>query len=422
MIEAPEADVDVAPRPLSDEQIAKDRAAAPQQRQRLPPLPEAPMAAAEHEVIGQPGPAFNDMADKLEKALKGVLQQSPTAPEPKDEAPKTAEAKAVDPKAPQAPAEPAPEEKTITSAKAADWKAVKEKAAKFETEAKDYAQKHALVTKEYEEFKKKAVDMAKVEEVSKKATELQAERDTLKEQIKQVALERSDEFKSAYDSRFTEALSRAKDAVGPARGDQIESLMQLPPTKWRKEQLNAIREELDGVDQGQLDVSIRDYDVARKERESAITNSEATYKHLLGMQAEKANRVRELETHRITAAVESVLALARENYDSFKAGDKEEQKATVQANEERVRKFFKGQLDGHELAKLPLHAAEYERITKDVLPSMEKKIKELEATVAQYEASANPGPGGGGGGQSGAAGGKESDFISTFQRNWPDRR
>lgn len=420
MIEAPEADVDVAPRPLSDEQIAKDRAAAPQQlAQRLPPLPEAPMAAAEHEVIGQPGAAFNDMADKLEKAMKGVLQQSPTAPEPKVEAPKP-EAKAVDPKAPLTPTEPAPEEKTITSAKAADWKAVKEKAAKFETEAKDYAQKHALVTKEYEEFKKKAVDMAKVEEVNKKATELQAERDTLKEQIKQVALERSDEFKNAYDSRFTEALGRAKDAVGTAKGDQIESLLQLPPTKWRKEQLNAIREELDGVDQGQLDVAIRDYDVARKERESALSNSEATYKHLLGMQAEKANRVRELETHRITAGIESVLALARENFESFKAGDKEEQKATVQANEERVRQFFQGKLDGHALALLPLHSAEYERLTKSVIPQMEKKIKEMEATLAEYQ-STNPSPSGGGP-SSGGSGGKESGFVETFQRLWPDRR
>lgn len=405
-IDAPEPDFDVAPTRLSDEQINKDRAAAAAK------LPDQPMDAAKEDIISHPANGLTSMADKLEKAMKEVRNQSTTAP---------TETKATDAKTePVAatPAEPAPEEKTITSAKAADWKAVKEKAKAAEARATETEQKLSLVAKEYEEFKKKAVDMATLEAERKRLSEVQAEYDKVRKTLETVALERSDEFKSSFDAKFTESLNRAKDAVG-AKAEQIESLMQLPPSKWRKEQINTIREELSGVDQGQLDVALSEYDRTRIDRDNQLKNSEDGYKKLLGMKSERANREKELESHRIEAAINSVVSLAKERYDAFKQSDNEELNKMVPIHEERIRKFYKGQLAPNELALMPILAAEQERQSKFVIPALESKIKELEATLAEYDKT-NPKPAGGATQQQPSGTGQpKSNFIDTFNKLWP---
>ena len=406
---------EIAVKPLPPEQIIKERAAA-----RTTDLPDEPMDAAESDVIAHPSASFNDMASKLEKAMSEVNkrpEQKPTADTgPKDnlkitdskKKPETAEAKE--------PTLAPPDEletKTITSAKAADWKALKDKLKAHEAQAKEWETKHKLVETEYQEFRKKAGDVAVIEQTKAERDAIKAERDKLQAHLETVALEKSETFSSFYQEKFDTAIKAARDASG-AEADKIEQLMNLPPTKWRKEQINAIREELTGVDQGQLDIAIAEFDRARADKESKLKDSKTNYKKLMEIEADRAAQNKLATDKRREAVTASVLTLAKD-FDSFKPSDDAATNAAVAKNEDFVRRFIGGQMEGTDLALMPILAVEAKRYKESVIPSMAKQIEELKAALAQYQ-GANPNPTGGT--RVDSKGGPKS-FMDAFNEAWP---
>lgn len=404
---------EVEVRPLSPEQIIRDRAAA-----KVSPVvsQDEPMG----EDANPPGSVFNDMASKLEKAMSEVnkRQSQPEADTgPKDNLKTTDSKKKPDAATTDAKTETVAtdeiESKTITSAKAADWKALKEKLKTHETQAKEWEQKHKVVESEYTEFRKKAGDVAVIEQTKKEKEALQVERDRFKTQLETVALERSEEFSSFYQEKFDTALKKAKDAVG-TESERIEQLMQLPPTKWRKEQINAIRDELIGSDQGQLDIAISQYDEARSDKEAKLKDSKTNYAKLIQMQTDRAAQDRLSTDKRREAITASVLTLAKD-YDSFKPSDDTNHNATVAQNEEFVKKFITGRLEGTDLALMPILATEAKRYKDVVVPALAKQVEELKAALAQYQ-GANPTPAGG---SRVDAKGQPKGFIDTFNEMWP---
>lgn len=402
-------------KPLSDDQIIRERAAA---KVASTSLPNEPMDAAETDVINHPSADFNSMASKLEKALSEVNTKAPktepsTAPKEVKQTDSKNKPDEKDSKTDKVETPDDIESKTITSAKAADWKALKEKLKSHETLAKEWEQKHKVVATEYEEFRKKAGDVAVIEQTKKERDAIQAERDKLQSHLETVALERSERFSQFYEQKFNDALKNARDAVG-AEAERIEQLMALPPTKWRKEQINAIREELSGVDQGQLDIAIAEYDRARADREAKLKDSKTNYKKLMELESERIAQEKLSMEKRREAISSSVLQLAKE-YDSFKPGDNPEHNASVAQNEEFVKKFVSGKMEGTDLAMIPILAVEARRYKDVVVPSMAKQIDELKAALAQYQGS-NPTPSGGARVDSK---GQPKGFIDTFNELYP---
>lgn len=402
---------EVEVKPLSPEQIIRDRAAA----KSNVVIQDEPMG----EDANPPGSVFNEMASKLEKAMSEVnkRQSQPEADTgPKDNLKQTDSKNKPDAATTEVKAEPVADDieaKTITSAKAADWKALKDKLKTHETQAKEWEQKHKVVESEYSEFRKKAGDVAVIEQTKKEKEALQVERDKFKTQLETVALERSEEFSSFYQEKFDTALKKAKDAVG-TESERIEQLMQLPPTKWRKEQINAIRDELIGSDQGQLDIAISQYDEARSDKEAKLKDSKTNYAKLIQMQTDRAAQDRLSTDKRREAITASVLTLAKD-YDSFKPSDDTNHNATVAQNEEFVKKFITGRLEGTDLALMPILATEAKRYKDVVVPALTKQVEELKAALAQYQ-GANPTPAGGSRVDSK---GQPKGFIDTFNEMWP---
>lgn len=409
--------VDTDVKPLSREQIIKERQAFNPQ----------PMEAVDGDVVPDPVGNINDMASKLDKALSEMKQkQEPPRdadPSPKEQKP---EAKVADTKQTQADTKQTQaaediESKTITSAKAADWKAIKEKAKAAEARAAEFEQKHSLVAKEYEEFRKKAVDLAKAEELTKTLKSVEAEREKYRTELETVALERSETFTKQFKVRFDEAINRATEAVGKEDADKIQQLMNLPPSKWRKERINEIREKLEGVDQGQLDIAIADYDRANNEKSEALKNSKENYQRLQGVEAERANRMKELREQQLKANAASVLAMAKDKYEAFKPGETEESKAMASANADKLNRFFLGQLKGEELMELPIKAAEADRLTA-ALAATTKELEEAKEALKKYQGS-TPKPSGDKAGGTGRVIGNEqgdgSPFIDKFKELWP---
>ena len=363
----------------------------------------------------QPGDAFNQMRDKLDKLMSEVTNKGPLQPE-KSTAPVPPVELKPEPK-PDAKPEEKKEEvpETFTSAKAADWKKLKEARAEAEKKASDFEKRLLEKEKALLEVENKFKSQDRTPEFQKQLDEMKAHRDKLEAQLESVALERSDRFQATFTKSLESAVASAKEAVGDANAGMVAELLELPPSKWRKEQLNKIREGLEGVDQGQLDIAIRENDKTRAERAEALKNAKDSYSKLQGIEAEKANRAAELRKAQTTNTINRVLEMAR-SYDAFKPVENDaEHNLLVRQNEERIGKFFNMEMAPDEMAVMPVVAAEGRRLMEKVVPSLQAKIKELEATVQAMQNS-NPKPSGGAPGDSNT--GKPTSFAEAFQQHW----
>jgi len=401
--------------PLSPEKIAQERAAyQAKQTQLVEPPDNEPQP---------PSDTFNTMVARLEQALREVpkdrVNADKSAVADTTEKPKTDSRIKPTEAQKQAAATPAddPAEKTITSAKAADWKAAQAAVVAANLAAKDWEQKLEEKTKEYKEYRKISVDAKQLEKARSEAKAIADEKEKLQDELHKVALERSPKFNDFFQKKFEDATARIRDAVGTENADRTEQLMKLPPSTWRKERLNEIREEISGFDAGQFDVAISEFDSARRDRDEQIKNSKENYKKLqeIELQAAESSRLSRLSQNEASAA--KILAIAREAAPSFKPGDDAEHNAFVQESEQFLNKFFKNELSDTDLAMLPVMAREARRLGERVVPSMAKKISELEAALKNYQRS-SPTPSSGKDAASNS-GTLTASFIDKFNELWP---
>lgn len=409
---------------IAPEEIAKQRNDPP----ALEPQGDEPIP---------PSTAFNTMAAKLDALMKeATAKQTPeaprtTAPDPTivqtdSRKPPTTPAAAPTtpvqaskeqnptPTPPVAPTTP----ETITSPKAADWKAVKERKEAAEREAADFKAKYDAALKDLTELKAKpSLDPAMLEAIKKENETFHAERDRLQEQLNTVALERSEKFSSYFDKKFNQSLTQAKGAVGEEHEKAIEELISLPPSKARKERINEIREELSGIDQGALDQALANYDLARADKAEQLKNAKENYKKLVELEAEKHVAAMQDQEKRAELATINVLNVAKAGMESFKPSEDPDHNVFVAESEEFVKRFFKNKLSETEVALLPVLAREAQRYSAKVVPALQAKITELEAALAEYK---------GGTPRTGAAGpppqaktGAPKTFTETFLEQWP---
>jgi hypothetical protein len=374
--------------------VADEPAAEP-----IPPAKlEAQQQAAERQAQFENHPSqsskFNNMVSQLDKYMAEVSEnkQQPEAdvkPEAKlEDKAKPATQTTQQEKAP----EKAPEPETFTSAKAADWKKLKEERQQWQSKAIEMEKKFLESSKELEVIKAKAAATDPSPELKKQIDALTAEKDKYLNQLETVALERSERFSNAFKKTFESAVARAKESAGE-HAEKIEHLIQLPPSKWRKERIQEIVETVSDLDRAQIAMSIAEYDKARAEKEDALKNSKGNLARVQAMEAEVQKRDMEMKEANVSSAISSLMATARK-HEAFtvKDGD-EEHNAMVKANEVALENFLRGKMSGAEVASLAIDGLEGRRVRDKVVTSLTKKVEELEAAVKEYQ-SATPGTSG----------------------------
>lgn len=394
------------------------------------PIPQQELSAAAERsrvdsdnvaIAPEPGSAINTMRDKLEKLMKEAIPANAT-PDKKIEQAKpelkkeVADEKKPEAKADEAKVEEAKEPETITSAKAADWKKLKEARAAAEKERDEFKTRLLQKENEFLQVQTKLKVEDKSPEFTKQIDELKAEKEKLIAQIEAIDLERSPRFSEHFNKAFQSSLARVKEAVGDGLASQAESVVQLPPSKWRKEKLNEIRENLSGIDQGQFDIAIAEWDRATAEKGEALSKSRENYSKLKTVEAEDRKREEAMQLATVARTVDSAIQSARA-YKAFQPIENDhDHNAAVKLNEERIGKFFRMELPVGEIAAMPIIAAEGRRLMEKEIPALQAKIAELTEALTQAKAS-NPGLKGGK--QGALQGGEPKGFVQTFQENWP---
>lgn len=365
------------------------------------PIPQAKLEAQQQasarqaQVENHPSQSsnFNTMASKLDQYMTEVATAKPE-PEAKPEAKPEVKpaAQTEQPKQPEKAPEKAPEPETFTSAKAADWKKLKEERQQWQTKASEMEKKFLESSKELEVIKAKAAATDPSPELKKQIAEITAEKEKYLNQLETVALERSERFAKVFQKTFDSAIARAKESAGE-HAEKIEHLIQLPPSKWRKERIQEIVETVSDLDRAQIAMSIAEYDKARSDKEEQLKNSKENLARVQAMEAEVQKRDMEMKEANVSAAIQSLMATARK-HEAFtmKDGD-EEHNAMVKANEIALENFLRGKMSGADVAALAIDGLEGRRIRDKVVTNLTKKVEELEAAVKEYQ-SATPGTSG----------------------------
>lgn len=354
---------------------------------------------------------FNQMAQQLDAAMKGVelpttpakppeTPQPPTAPAPA-EPPKPAE-KPPEPPQPAEPPKPEPaptEDELLENPYSRDWKTIRQhlkERRELKAEMEKAKTERETLLKELQEAKAKppppvepARTPAELDELKKTLEAEKEAKSKLEHELKIIALERTPEFRTHYQQRFESAIAAAKSAVPVEDQAKVQTIMDLPPSEYRKSLLNTLLEPLSIADQTAVSVALLDMDRARAERDSKLKDNEAEYKKKLELDAVKAAEEQKAQTARQEMAIKGVLEAARKTFDAFKTLDGNDAHNTrVKTAEERVTRFFKGQMDPQEVALLPVLASDYE-VVRSERDSLKSELDQARKTIAAYESS-NP--------------------------------
>lgn len=373
--------------------IADEPAATPIPPAKLEAQQQAAARQAEFENHPSQSSKFNNMVSQLDKYMAEVAETAQQEPEAKPEAKPEEKAKPVaQTQQPEKTPEKPPEPETFTSAKAADWKKLKMERDQAQQSASDMEKKFLQTSKELEVIKAKAAATDPSPELKKQIETITAEKEKYLNQLETVALERSERFANAFKKTFDSAVARAKESAGE-HAEKIEHLIQLPPSKWRKERIQEIVETVSDLDRAQIAMSIAEYDKARGEKEDALKNSKENLARVQAMEAEVQKRDMEMKEANVSTAISSLMASARK-HEAFtvKDGD-EEHNAMVKANEISLENFLRGKMSGSDVASLAIDGLEGRRVRDKVVTSLTKKVEELEAAVKEYQ-SATPGTSG----------------------------
>lgn len=404
--------------------IADEPAATPIPPAKLEAQQQAAARQAEFENHPSQSSKFNTMVNQLDKYMAEVAETAKQEPEAKPEA--KADEKVKTATQTQQPdkavaAEKPPEPETFTSAKAADWKKLKDERLQAQTKASEWEKKFLESSKELEVIKAKAAATDPSPELKKQIEAITAEKEKYLNQLETVALERSERFANAFKKTFDSAVARAKESAGE-HAEKIEHLIQLPPSKWRKERIQEIVETVSDLDRAQIAMSIAEYDKARGEKEDALKNSKENLARVQAMEAEVQKRDMEMKEANVATAISSLMASARK-HEAFtvKDGD-EEHNAMVKANEISLENFLRGKMSGSDVASLAIDGLEGRRVRDKVVTSLTKKVEELEAAVKEYQ-SATPGTSGKSAKSSKAAATDLNDhsarpFMQRFQQEY----
>jgi hypothetical protein len=159
--------------------------------------------------------------------------------------------------------------------------------------AAEWAEFHAAKTKVEKERDELKSRLDKFNGFDPKEYEdIKTERQKLSEKLEAIALERSDKFQEYFNSQKEDIKNLIKISVED-KADQVLELLELPNSKWRKEQLKALTEEMSPFETGGIVKAFADMDKLNIERNKVIENSSSNWKKL--QEAEARERASQQE-------------------------------------------------------------------------------------------------------------------------------
>lgn len=372
-----------------------------------PPPAKPANVPTDAEPAKEPSEGAKGMADAFTKAMK------PAPVEPKPEEPTTATATPDTKPA----ATPAPDEPKFTGKKAADWKAVKERAEAAERKAEEEAKAKSELAAQLEALKKQPGIDPKEHETIK------ADREALLAKMEVIALEKHPLFIEKFDKPIENAIAAAKQAIGDdAKGAAIAELLEMPANKARKEQLSAILAEMDNdLDKANLAIAVRDLDSARAERKAQLAKAGENVKKLAALEHEKlvnqeVTRKKTAE-QQTAAATEAALKYAESLAAFQKIEGQDAHNKKIGERQERVKKMFAGQLSQEEMLQLPAKAVEADFLREDVLPRLLEENRKQAETIKAMSAATPELKGGGKVEAKGDVKNAPSPFIGAFTKH-----
>lgn len=332
-------------------------------------------------------PPFGDFVAKSKAALaKHNQAKAPAAPiepaaaavAPPAEPPKEPSAPAAATPSPEAPKGDDDIPESFSNAKAENWKKLREIRTRLETEAKTLRDQLKAKDDEIVKFKTKPEVPKEVEE---RIASITKERDDFSTRLERLAIEQHPKFQAHFQSRLDTAIEAAKGAAG-AKADQVLAILEAPPSKWRKEAINALYAEMEGEgDKYALAAAIQEYDRTRTERAKTLENHKEEAKKLKLVEAENEAERRKQVAAQQDLLYQEALKVA-DGLDSFKGDGADTNKAALQ-------KFFKGEATKDSYIQTVTKGLDYDRLEKDY-KALAKERDELKAAVAEYQ-GANPG-------------------------------
>ena len=175
-----------------------------------------------------------------------------------------------------------------------NWKRLHEKADTFRSQAETLA-REVETLRQQQSTAKPTTDSTP----SPDLLTLQHERDDLQARLEAIAVERSPRFESMFKPRQEAAIAQAKAAVGPAQADRVASLLSLPESSYRDEQLESILNEIgpSTMRAQKLSSAVADIDRLAAERQTYANQSSQLFKswqaeEIANSQRQQAERIK----------------------------------------------------------------------------------------------------------------------------------
>lgn len=246
----PTETADTTPPPsFFDSEFNKRFSSALQQDGKIPKVEDPPPASPEAEP----------------KAAQEPVAAKATTPAVAPELPKQ-DIKPVD----QKPDEDAPPASIKSTKAAEDWKRMKQ-------EHKNRENTLASKIKELEGEIGTLRSQPKTEVNQEEIAALKREHEAMSEQLRILDVERHPRFQAYFNDKINNALAMAKQAVGGAMADKVTTILQLPESDYKKEQLRGLFSELDEFQQEDVKEANRQIRATMFERETEKKKATENY-------------------------------------------------------------------------------------------------------------------------------------------------
>lgn len=345
-------------------------------------IPNEPVSAQDIQDVKASGVAINTMADKFKHFMeKG--EKKPAIPVEATPAPSTAPAPApaptpvkVDPKdkplvpefktptPPPAQPEPPPAPvKEKTKIPSEHFKQLESDRDTWRTKASEYEKQLADFKAQMEQVKNTPPAPPPDYEV------LKSELAKHQELVSQIALERSPQFKAAFDDKISESIRDAQDVVGKDKAEVLGQILSMPAGESRDEELKSFASELDEFEAGGLREQYFKIKKLQREREHELMNHKENLKKIKDYEQVKATEDRAMRNETRKKLAEAEMAEASQFYPEFREVEgNSEHNARVSESRQMVKDFLSNDLSDKEMARLMVYAVKGYRSTEtDVL-------------------------------------------------------
>lgn len=340
--------------------------------------------------------AINKMAEKLTAAMARIPERpaaiAPVIPKPTEQSkpvekpvetskPVVPEKPAVEPAKPVVPEKPAEQSKPESKTRQ-EWKELVALKDKYQAEAESL--KPTVVERDQLKAELETARKGSTEyEEAKKKLAVQDQAITERDQfIKQFYIEHSPEFQSHFGQRLQNAILAAKRAVGAEAASKIETVFQVPASKYRDEQVALLAEGLSEFDKGRLVKAYTDLEDTELERAAELKKAPENFKKLQELQAQRAKEAQEQETAKRDALTTMVMSRVESEL-------KDADEVTAKTVKERTRKVIEWSATPEELTGTLVDAARASASDNRIKEYIEK-VGKLEAQLQELQ-GAQPG-------------------------------